>query len=100
MGKKKKVMCDPRDCGIEETVEKVFNKFSEVTEKLVENQGIMQVQIQRLTDNIEVIGKVEKRMDKIEEKVDRNSVMVWKMVGIGMAGAIAGPLLLSKLFSG
>jgi len=98
MGKQqKKVRCDPRTCGIEVTVKEVFREFKDIAGKLTENQTSMQLQIQKLSDNIEVIGKVEKRMDKIEEKVDKNSMMMYKVVGIGMAFAAATPFLVGLL---
>ena len=99
MGKgKKRVKCDTRDCGIEDTVKEVFDKFSRISEKLAENQNIMQVQIQKLTDNIQIIGKVETRIEKMEDQMDNNTKLIYKIMGIGLAAAVAGPVLLSKLF--
>ena len=99
MGKKQKktVGCDPRICGIEVTVKEVFREFKEIAGKLTENQTSMQLQIQKLSDNIGVIGKVEKRMEKIEDKVDKNSMMMYKVVGVAMAFAAATPFLVGLL---
>jgi len=98
MGKGKKVTrCDPRDCGIEDTVKEVFGKFVGIAEKLTDNQAVMQLQIQKLTDNIEVIGKVEKRIEKVEDKLSDNTKLIYKIMGVGLAAAIILPVLLGRL---
>ena len=92
--KKKAVGCTPATCGIEEKLEKVFDKFTKIAEKLADNQNIMQIQIQKLSDNIEIIGKVERRMDKLDDQIKENSMVIYKIMGIGMVAAMAVPVLL------
>jgi len=89
MGKKRKkeyVKCDPKECGMELKVDKMMDKFSVVAEKLTEN-------IQKLTDQGEFVNKLDQKIDRVEAKVDKNSQMVWKMVGVGMAAVVIIPLL-------
>jgi len=88
VGKKRKktVRCDPKECGMEMKVDKMMDKFSTVAEKLTEN-------IQKLTDQGKFVEKLDQKIDRVESKVDKNSQMVWKMAGVGMAGVVIIPLL-------
>ena len=94
MGKKKKTRCDPVKCGMEEKLQRVMDKFTTIAEKLAEGQQDIRITLQRLTDNMEFVEKLDEKVDRVECKVDKNGAMVWKMVGTGGALLILIPLAL------
>ena len=97
MGKKKKESCDPVACGMEAKVEKVMERFYHIAEKLTENQQSMQIQIVKLTENMQAIAKMDDRMDDMEQDIKKNSMMMYKAVGMGMAAAAVAPFLIGLL---
>ena len=100
MAKKKikEVRCDPRYCGLDEKLEKFMDRISEVIIKLTDGQVKSDLSIQKLIDQGKFVEKLDSKIDRVEAKVDKNSQMVWKMVGIGMATAIVVPVILAKMF--
>ena len=98
MSKKKKryMQCDPTQC--EEYVEQALGDFKEIANKIAENQVSIQVNIAKLTESLEGIKRLNERVEKVEDKVDSNSALMYKMVGIGMAGAAILPLVVQKMF--
>lgn len=89
--------CNPEVCGVERRIEGVMERFTLVSEKLTENQTNMRISIQKLTDNAEFVNKLDQKVDRVEAKVDRNSQLVWKIVGAGMMVAFLVPLALQYL---
>lgn len=98
MGKKKeKVGCTPTECGMEDKINKVMERFYHIAEKLTENQQTMQIQIQKLSDNVEGIKRLDCRLDDMEVDVKKNSIMMYKAMGIGMAVAVALPFIVGMI---
>ena len=96
MGKKNK-SCDPVVCGMEAKVEKVMERFYHIAEKLTENQQSMQIQIVKLTENMQAIAKMDDRMDGMEQDIKTNSMMMYKMVGGAVEVAALIPVLMNYL---
>lgn len=93
--KAKRRKCSPFDCGMEDKVNNIMERFTRVSEKLTDNQIEMRLSIQKLSDNIDSMKSLSAKQDKLEEKVDKNSQMVWKMAGGMSLLALAVPVLLN-----
>jgi len=95
MGKKQKKVrdCSPAECGMEIKVDGFISKITQAIEKLTDNQHSLSLSIQKLTDQGEFVNKLDQKIDRVEAKVDKNSQMVWKMAGVGMAAVVMIPLL-------
>ena len=78
-------------------MEQFMDRIEGIVKTLSDNQQTIGLSIQKLTDQFEFVEKLDTKIDRVECKVDRNSHMVWKMVGIGMALAIAGPAMIAWL---
>jgi len=88
--------CNPSSCGVQPYLEKVLGDFSSVAEKIAENQVALQVNMAKLTEAVGGIKRVDADLSKLEDKVDKNSVILYKVVGIGMAIAAIAPIVVSK----
>ena len=82
--------CNPEVCGMSSKMDGIFERFTE-------NQNRMAISIQKLTDNSVFVEKLDQKLDRVEAKVDKNSQVVWKMVGIATACAIIAPYILKHL---
>lgn len=89
--------CNAKECGMEGKLEGLFERFTTVSEKLTDNQVEMRMSIQHLTDNMKGIKRLGDRMEKLEDKVDVNSSMMWKIVGFGIAVASIVPFVVSHI---
>ena len=97
MGKKKKkrkeiVECDTGKCVVMSKVEQFMTSITDVVDKVADNQQTINLSIQKLTDQFEFVEKIDCKVDKLEERVNNNSKVVWKMVGGGVALMIMIPI--------
>lgn len=103
MGKKKRELrrratdCSPSLCGMQEKVDGALEVFKSIAEKLTENQTQLRISVAKLTESVEGIHRLDDRVDKLEDIVRKNSALMYKIVGIGMAGAILLPSLLKHV---
>ena len=103
MGKKGKkdrwkhlVECDPSMCDAHAHVERALDDFKMIADKIADNQVSLQINLAKLTESMEGVKRLGERVEKVEGKVDENSKLMYKMVGIGMAGAVVVPIVLQK----
>ena len=79
-------------------METIMSRFSSIAEKLADNQVEMRMSIQQLSDNFKLIEKMDRKIEDVENKVDKNSQMVYKLVGGVVVLSVLAPFLLGKLF--
>ena len=90
------VKCDTSNCPTQDYVEQVLGDFTGIANKLSEGQMQMQVSIARLGENIKGIKGISDDLSKLEDKVDKNSQMLWKVVGGVSVVALVAPILIGK----
>ena len=99
MGNKgNKKRCTPEFCGVQVQIDRAFIKFEEIATKLAENQVELRLSLAKLTESVGQMERVYERIEKVEEMVQKNTAMVYKIMGVGLAAAIALPPLISKFF--
>lgn len=83
--------CNVSDCSTHEYVISNLNRFDNLVCQLVEGQHQLQLNVVRLTEQIEVTKRLHDRVDSLEK-------FMWKMVGVFAAlsttAGIALPLIL------
>ena len=90
------VPCDPSNCSATAYIEKVLGDFTGIAEKLTEGQVQMQINLAKLTEAMGGIKRLDGDLTKLEDKVDKNSQVLWKVVGVGMALAMVIPLVIQN----
>ena len=81
-------------CRVEGRIEEVVERFSKLAEKLTDNQIEMRMSIVKLSENMQDLKRVHTRIDKIETDVKKMTPLVYKMVGVASAFAVAVPILI------
>ena len=89
-------VCDVTNCSAQEYVRKVSDDFTRIAERLTEGQITMQINLAKLTESVAGIKRLDNDLSKLENKVDKNSEMLWKVVGAAMAVAVIIPLVIEK----
>ncbi len=84
--------CERSDCPIKSDVDNVLNDFTRLAEKLTNGQVQMQLNLAKLTEAIGGIKRIDGDVNRLEDKVDKNSQMLWKVVGIFSACATVIPI--------
>ncbi len=84
-------------CGSHQYIERTLEDFKTIAGEMAKSQVAVQVSIAKLTESVEGLWRIDQRVDKIEGKVEENSKMMYKMVGIGMCVAAVVPVVLRKL---
>ena len=83
--------CNVADCSTHEYVLNALNKFDNLACRLAEGQQQLQLNVVRLTEQIETTKRLHDRVDNLER-------FMWKMVGVfatlTTAASIAIPLVL------
>ena len=88
--------CDATNCTAHAQVEQVLGDFTSIAEKLSDGQLQMQLSIARLGENIKGIKSISEDLGKLEDKVDKNSQLLWKVVGGVSVVALVAPVIISK----
>lgn len=100
MGKKYKVKnrrkddCDPLKCGMQTKLEQALDKFTHIAEGLAENHTALRLNVVTLTENMKGLEEVKLDMKEMQKEIRKNSALVYKIVGGGMALAALIPHLL------
>jgi len=58
--------CKPEDCAVHDYVTGSLARFEEIVGKLVEGQHQTQMNIVKLTENLEMLKRLHERVDKLE----------------------------------
>ena len=86
--------CNVPDCSIHEYVINNLNKFDSLVRQLAEGQQQLQLNVVRLTEQIEATKRLHDRVDSLER-------FMWKMVGVFAAlstiASIVLPLILKTI---
>lgn len=86
--------CNVPDCSIHEYVINNLNKFDSLVRQLAEGQQQLQLNVVRLTEQIENTKRLHDRVDSLER-------FMWKMVGVFAAlstvASIVLPLILKSI---
>ena len=86
--------CNVSDCSTHEYVLNALNKFDTLACRLAEGQQQLQLNVVRLTEQIETTKRLHDRVDSLER-------FMWKMVGVFAAlttiASIALPLILKSI---
>ena len=86
--------CNVSDCSTHEYVINNLNKFDNLVRQLAEGQQQLQLNVVRLTEQIEATKRLHDRVDSLER-------FMWKMVGVFAAltttASIALPLILKTI---
>jgi len=90
--------CDASNCPTQDYVEQVLGDFTKIADKLTEGQVQMQVHLARLTESLSGIKRLDDDLGKLEDKVDQNSQMLWKVVGGVSVIALVAPIIVGNFF--
>ena len=86
--------CNAPDCSTHGYVVNTMNRFDNLICQLVEGQQQLQLNVVRLTEQIEITKRLHDRVDSLER-------FMWKMVGVFAAlttiASIALPLILKSI---
>ena len=86
--------CSLPDCSTHEYILNTLNRFDNLACQLVEGQQQLQLNVVRLTEQIENTKRLHDRVDSLER-------FMWKMVGVFAAlstiASIALPLILKSI---
>ena len=86
--------CNAPDCSTNEYVLKTMDRFDNLISQLAEGQQQLQLNVVRLTEQIETTKRLHDRVDSIER-------FMWKMVGVFAAlstvASIVLPLILKTI---
>lgn len=82
-------------CRMEPRIEEVIQRFGRLAEKLTENQIEIRLNIVKLSENIHDLRRVHGRVDKLEEELKKLIPLIYKMIGVATAVAIAIPVITS-----
>ena len=86
--------CNAPDCSTHKYVVNTMNRFDNLICQLVEGQQQLQLNVVRLTEQIETTKRLHDRVDSLER-------FMWKMVGVFAAlSTVAGivlPLILKSI---
>jgi len=98
-------ICDPRDCKTLEYVGGVIDKLENIVGRLTDSQHAMELNVVKLTENMDTVKRLHDRLDKVEvtqetiKAIDARVIkaevsleqlksFMWK--SIGAVGVVAG----------
>lgn len=111
MGKEMLRVCDPKDCKTHEYVVSVFDRLEGLVSKLADGQHNLELNIVKLTENMDTVKRLHDRMDsmeitqetmkamdsrmiKVEESEEKLKGFMWKLTGgIAVASAFLPKIL-------
>ncbi|MBV5342720.1 hypothetical protein JZU68_03585 [bacterium] len=59
-------VCDPRDCKTLEYVGGVIDKLESIVGRLADSQHAMELNVAKLTENMDTVRRLHDRLDKVE----------------------------------
>lgn len=89
--------CSPTECGMQQKLDMALEKFAGIAQQLTENHQALRENVIALTENVKGVQKMEHRLDVLEGEVRKNSALVYKIVGIGMAVATVAPFIFQHI---
>ena len=101
--------CDSSTCQYHWLTENLIKEMKDAIVEIKEGQVEMRMTIVQLTQNVKEFDRIERRIDKLEEeqkkiddkqddKIDKNSIFQYKMIGLGVA--LMGLINLLPVFFG
>lgn len=73
--------CNPKDCAVHEYVLNALDRFDTMANKLAEGQQQLQLNIVKLTENLEGVKRLHERVDKAEARVGELEKFMYKAIG-------------------
>jgi len=85
--------CSSETCSAHQYVEEAVRALEGIAEKLSEGQTEIRIHLAKLSENMESVARLHKRIDSLEAKVEHQGVFMYKLLG----GAIVLSVLLPPI---
>lgn len=89
--------CNPSSCSVHEYVISAMERFEKMSEKLADGQQQLQLNVVKLTENLDNVERAHERIDKQDERLSNIEKNMYKTMGVLGFLAIVIPVIINML---